>query len=158
MNTILQMLYLGVQVLRLVLSACIVTPVVLLITGAERMINFNLESVLLFLPVYIFWVFAFVSLNRIVAVIKRCKLGDYFAKSNASTLRFLAYVLIIYAIGVPVVKFILKVVEQNRLEFSYVFNLEYAFVSHLALGLILLLLAKIIDRGRELEIDHKLTI
>lgn len=158
MKTILQTLYLGVQVLRLVLSACIVTPVILFITGAERMINFNLESVLLFLPVYIFWIFAFISLNRVLPVIKRCKQGDYFAKSNASSIRFMAYVLIIYAIGIPVLKFIFKAIEQNRFELSYVFDLEYAFVSHLALGLILLLLAKIIDRGRVLEIDHKLTI
>ncbi|SDG78037.1 DUF2975 domain-containing protein [Psychroflexus sediminis] len=158
MKTILQSLYLGVQFLRLVLSACIVTPLVLFITGAERIRESNLESVLFFLPVYIFWVFAFIALNRIVPVIKRCKQGDYFAKSNALSVRFLAYVLIIYAIGIPVLKFMLKAFEQNRLELSFVFDLEYAFVSHLALGLILLLLAKIIDRGRELEIDHKLTI
>lgn len=158
MKTILHTLYLGVHFLRLVLIACIVTPVVLLITGAERIRETNLESIFLFLPVYIFWMFAFVALNRIVPVIKRCKQGDYFDKSNASAVRFLAYVLIIYALGIPVLKFILKAFEQNRLELSYVFNLEYAFVSHLALGLILLLLAKIIDRGRELEIDHKLTI
>ncbi|MFD0931611.1 DUF2975 domain-containing protein [Psychroflexus salinarum] len=158
MKTILHTLYLGVQVLRLVLSACIVTPVVLLITGAERIRETNLESVILFLPVFIFWVFAFISLNRIVPVIKRCKRGDYFNKSNASSVRFLAYVLIVYAIGIPVLKFILKAFVQNRLELSYVFDIEYAFVSHLALGLILLLLAKIIDRGRALEIDHKLTI
>lgn len=158
MKTILHSLYLGVQALRLVLSACIVTPVVLLITDAVRVRETNLESIFLFLPVYIFWVFAFISLNRIVPVIKRCKQADYFAKSNASSVRFLAYVLIIYAIGIPVLKFIFKIFEENRLELSYVFDIEYAFVSHLALGLILLLLAKIIDRGRALEIDHKLTI
>lgn len=158
MKSILHLLYLGVQFLRLVLSACIVIPLILLITGGVRIRDSNLEAILLFLPVYMFWVFAFIALNSIVPVIKRCKRGDYFAKSNASSIRFLAYVLIIYALGVPVLKFILKVIEQSKFEISYVFDLEYAFVSHLALGLILLLLAKIIDRGRALEIDQQFTI
>jgi hypothetical protein len=61
-------------------------------------------------------------------------------------------------VGTPVLEFILKVFEDNRLEIDYVFDIEYAFASQLALGLILLLLAKIIDRGRVLELDHKLTI
>jgi hypothetical protein len=158
MKSILHVLHVGVQVLRLVLSACIVTPVVLFITGAEQIRDSNLEAMLLFLSVYIFWVFAFIALNRIIPVIKRCKKQDYFAEANSTSIRFLAYVLIIYALGAPVLKFILNVLEDNRLEIDYVFEIEYAFASQLALGLILLLLAKVIDRGRALELDHKLTI
>ena len=158
MKTILHILYLGAQALRLILSACIVTPVILLITESRWNLGSSLESAALFLSVYIFWVFAFIALNRIVPVIKRCKKQDYFAEANSSSIRFLAYVLIIYAVGTPVLEFILKVFEDNRLEIDYVFDIEYAFASQLALGLILLLLAKIIDRGRVLELDHKLTI
>lgn len=158
MKSILNLLYIGVQVLRLALSTCIVVYAFLFFDSFERLFTSEIEFALVSLPVFLFWVFAFLALNRILPVIKRCKHGDYFAKSNASSIRFLAYVLIIYAIGIPVLKFILKAIEQNRLELSYVLDLEYAFVSHLALGLILLLLAKIIDRGRELEIDQKLTI
>jgi len=51
-----------------------------------------------------------------------------------------------------------KIVELGRLEFSFVINIEYSFISHLALGLILLLLVKIVERGRELEVDQELTI
>jgi hypothetical protein len=158
MKSILHLLYVGVQVLRLVLSACIVTPVVLLITGAKQISDSNLEAFPLFASVYTFFVFAFISLNRIVPVIKRCKQGDYFAESNSSSIRFLACVLIIYALGVPVLKFIPKALEYSKFEVSYIFELEYAFASQLALGFILLLLAKIVDSGRALEIDHKLTI
>jgi hypothetical protein len=158
MKTILQLIYLGVQALRLILSACIVIPGILLITGANQIKSADVESSLIFLSVYLFWIFAFISLNRIVPVIKRCKQGDYFAESNASSIRFLAYVLVIYAVGSPFLKFILKIIEQNKLELNYGFDTKHMFVSQLALGLILLLLAKIIDRGRDLEIDQKLTI
>lgn len=157
MKSILHILYLGVQILRLILSACIVTPAVLLITGAKRNLS-NLDSAALFFFVYIFWVFAFIALNRIVPVIKRCKRQDYFAEANSSSIRFLAYVLIIYALGVPILKFILMKLEDNRLEIDDVLNIEYGFVSQLALGFVLFLLAKIVDRGRALEVDHKLTI
>lgn len=157
MNTILHILYLGVQALRLILSACIVVPAILLIGGFDRMRTPDFGG-LLFISVYIFWVFAFIALNRIVKVIKSCKRGDFFAESNAPYIRFLAYVLIIYSIGLPVIKFVLKIINEGRLELSYAFDLDYAFVSHLSLGLILMLLAKIVERGRALKIDQDLTI
>jgi hypothetical protein len=158
MKTILDLLYVGVQLLRLVLSACIVVSTFLFFNGMDRFMASDFEFALMTLPVFVFWVFAFIALNRILGVIKCCKHLNYFSQSNAQSIKFLAYVLIVYAIGVPFLEFIFKIVELGRLEFSFVIDIEYSFISHLALGLILLLLAKIVERGRELEVDQELTI
>jgi len=89
----------------------------------------DFEFALMTLPVFVFWVFAFIALNRIVGVIKCCKHLNYFSQSNAQSIKFLAYVLIVYAIGVPFLEFIFKIVELGRLEFSFVIDIEYSFIS-----------------------------
>ncbi|SHE62217.1 Protein of unknown function [Psychroflexus salarius] len=158
MKTSLKLLYVGVQFLRLVLSACIVVYTYLFFNDIDDMLTSYLRFALISLPVFIFWVFAFSALNKIVPVIKRCLNQDFFAPENAKSIRFLAYVLIIYAIGSPILNFVFKVIEHGKFELSLAFDIEHAFVSHFALGLILLILAQIINRGRTLEIDQKLTI
>lgn len=158
MKTILDLLYVGVQVLRLALSACIVVYMYFFFSDLDKMLTSNLEFALMSLPIFLFWCFAFSALNRIVPVIKQCQKGNYFTKANAHSVQFLAYILIIYGIGSPVLEFIFNIIAHSRFELSYALDLEKSFVSHLALGLILLLMAKIIKRGTSLEEEQKFTI
>lgn len=158
MTTIISLLKIVVQILRLILSALIVFGVYMFFSDLKAVIERRIEFFLLLLPLFIFWVLAFTALNRIVTVLKHFEDGDFFAKNNAKSIAFLGYILVAYGIGKPILEFASKLMEQGQFKPSLAVELDKGFVSELAFGLVLLLAAKVIKRGTDLQEDQHLTI
>ncbi|MFN2261680.1 MAG: hypothetical protein ABR595_06405 [Psychroflexus sp.] len=165
MNFILDVFYFIVQALRLVLSGLIVVYIFFFFQNLLDTINRSNGSDPKFwlytLPLFVFWVFAFTALNRIVPVIKNFKSKAYFELENIKATKFLGVILLIYGISKPILDFIFKIIDKGRFELSFAFELKSGLdviVSHTALGMILILISEVLKRGNSLNEEQKLII
>ncbi|WP_127845515.1 DUF2975 domain-containing protein [Psychroflexus aestuariivivens] len=165
MNFILDVFYFIVQALRLVLSALIVVYVFFFFQSLPETINGSYSSDhefwLYTLPLFVFWVLAFIALNRIVPVIKNFKNENYFELENIKATKFLGVILLIYGISKPILEFVFKILDKGRFELGLAFEIESGLdviVSHTALGMILFLISEVLKRGNSLNEEQKLTI